>query len=138
LEAKLSWLRNFNLFITYQILTKPVKYSRRWSSDDHTACSHAAGQHFLKGTSREEWQSVEVYYNLQPLSVALRDFIFSYGRRLLKLWFVGIKISLFRSRTECIETIDMIWYDMIWYDMIWYDMIWYDIFNCNWVATRWQ
>jgi len=34
---------------------------------------------------------------------------------------------------------DMIWYDMIWYDMIWYDMIiWYDIFNCNWVATRWQ
>jgi len=21
--------------------------------------------------------------------------------------------------------------------MIWYDM-WYDIFNCNWVATRWQ
>jgi len=53
---------------------------------------------------------------------------------------------------------DMIWYDMIydmiWYDMIWYDIcydtirydtiwytvwyIWYDIFNCNWVATRWQ
>jgi len=29
--------------------------------------------------------------------------------------------------------IDMI-YDI--YDMIWY--IWYDIFNCNWVATRWQ
>jgi hypothetical protein len=27
---------------------------------------------------------------------------------------------------------------LIWYDMIWYDMIWYDIFNCNWVATRWQ
>ena len=20
----------------------------------------------------------------------------------------------------------------------WHDMIWYDIFNCNWVATRWQ
>jgi hypothetical protein len=33
----------------------------------------------------------------------------------------------------------MIWYT-IWYDtiMIWYDDIWYDIFNCNWVATRWQ
>jgi hypothetical protein len=31
----------------------------------------------------------------------------------------------------------MIRYDMIRYDMIWYDMI-YDIFNCNWVATRWQ
>ena len=44
---------------------------------------------------------------------------------------------------------DMIWYDMIWYDIwcdvIWYDILyiwcdiwWYDIFNCNWVATRWQ
>jgi len=45
----------------------------------------------------------------------------------------------------------MVWYDMMWYDMIWYmvwydmmlydmiyGMIWYDIFNCNWVATRWQ
>jgi hypothetical protein len=31
----------------------------------------------------------------------------------------------------------IIWYDMIY--MIWYDhIIWYDIFNCNWVATRWQ
>ena len=30
---------------------------------------------------------------------------------------------------------DIIWYD-IWYDTIWYT--WYDIFNCNWVATRWQ
>jgi len=31
----------------------------------------------------------------------------------------------------------MIWYDKIWY-MIRYDYIWYAIFNCNFVATRWQ
>jgi hypothetical protein len=32
-----------------------------------------------------------------------------------------------------------IWYMWCYmiYDMIWYDVI-YDIFNCNWVATRWQ
>jgi len=41
-------------------------------------------------------------------------------------------ICLFESST-CFKQL----YDTIRYDMMWCD-IGYDIFNCNWVATRWQ
>ena len=62
----------------------------------------------------------------------------------------NILCHLLRSRNVLINLITLdpfyliwyymiwyIWYDMIRYDMILYDMWWY-IFNCNWVATRWQ
>ena len=61
------------------------------------------------------WQKFSFVYHLSGVFVLLLD---DKG-----------KVTLESFRNVCFD-------GLIWYDMI-YD-IWYDIFNCNWVATRWQ
>jgi hypothetical protein len=79
----------------------------------------------------------DIRYTIHDIRYAIHDtwyMVYDIWYIICDIWYV-IPDTWYMTR-------DMIWYDMIWYDMIWYDMIWYmiwyDIFNCNWVATRWQ
>jgi hypothetical protein len=84
------------------------------------------------------FSSIESIYCL-TMSLKISCWLILYCSQIYDIWYMLWYVMIYDIWYGMIY--DMIWYGMVWYGTVWYDIwciIWYDIFNCNWVATRWQ